>query len=411
MGIQPTIRTIYLDTSMGASGDMLQASLYELLSPLLQKQYLDLMNAIAPNHLTLVPISASKCDIRGTHMVVNIDGEEEFSPSPSHHHSLGQTPHLSHHHHSYLQILDFIEHLELPPKVLNHAKDIYTLLGQAEASVHNSTLTDIHFHEVGSMDAIMDIVGCSLLFYLIDADQVISSPVHVGRGHVKCAHGILPIPAPATAQLLLGIPSYANTIDGELCTPTGAALLKHFVRHFGDMPIMTTSAIGYGLGTKDFPIANCLRAFLGTINTASSNTSDQELVVSIQCNIDDMTGEALGFAMEQLFNAGALDVSFTPIYMKKNRPGHLITCLAPVCDQEKFIRLLLECTTTKGVRYQVMARHVLKSSVSYQETPLGKILMKTSSDGITTKQKYEYQALVDKVADKSFHFDGRFPLA
>ena len=218
-------------------------------------------------------------------------------------------------------------------------------------------------------------------------DQILASPVHVGSGTVRCAHGILPVPAPATAHILKGVPIYGGAIQGELCTPTGAALLKHYVNRFGDMPILTPEAVGYGMGRKDFPRANCLRAILGTAEASS------ETVLALSCNVDDMTPEQLGFALETALEAGALDAYTVPIGMKKSRPGTLFTLLCREEDGDAMTRLLFRHTTTLGVRRQVLGRSTLDRRITTVDTPLGPVRRKESFGFGVTRQKYEYEDL------------------
>lgn len=224
------------------------------------------MNRVfAPYHITLSAESVTKCGVLGTSLHVSIDGEEEL-PEGHHTHedAHADTPDShehTHHHTSYASILSEIDSLDLPEKVRTDAKAIYHLLGEAEAKVHGSTLEQIHFHEVGSLDALADITGCALLLSMLAPDEILCSPIHVGSGFVRCAHGVLPVPAPATAELLKGIPFYTGAIASELCTPTGAAILKYYVSRFCSMPSLQTEAVGYGMGHKDFEIANCVRVF------------------------------------------------------------------------------------------------------------------------------------------------------
>lgn len=317
--------------------------------------------------------------------------------------------HLGEHHthRDYPTILADIQSLPLPDKVKADAASVYALLGNAEAKVHQTALSQIHFHEVGSLDALADVVGCCYLFYLIAPEEVLCSPVHVGNGFVKCAHGVLPIPAPATAELLKGIPSYTGAVSGELCTPTGAALLRYFSAHFTTMPPLSVTSIGYGMGKKDFEIANCLRVFLGERfspenhdNSAGENSGDEDFefpcddsVLSISCNIDDMTGEAIGLAIEILFAAGALDVYTTPVQMKKNRPGILLTCICPPEERDRFTVLFFLHTTTRGVRYQLYERAKLESTFETRHTPYGNIRVKKSSGYGIEKEKPEFEDL------------------
>ena len=210
---------------------------------------------------------------------------------------------------------------------------VFGMIAEAESHVHGVPVTEIHFHEVGTMDAVADIAAVCILMDRLAPDQVVVSPVHVGSGQVKCAHGILPVPAPATAFILKDVPIYGGEILGELCTPTGAALLKYFASRFGAMPVMRTAAIGYGMGKKDFPAANCVRALFGE----TEQTGD--IVAELSCNVDDMTAEEAGYAMEALFAAGALEVYTTPAGMKKSRPGLILHVM---CRQDKKDEMALE---------------------------------------------------------------------
>lgn len=234
------------------------------------------------------------------------------------------------------------------------------------------------------MDAVADIVGCCLLFHLIGADRVTASPVHVGSGFVRCAHGVLPVPAPATAYLLRGVPAYGGEVRGELCTPTGAALLRHFASSFGPMPVMAAEKIGYGMGSKEFERANCLRAFLGEAD------GGMDEIRELRCNLDDMTPEAVGAAVDLLFAAGALDVFLTPIQMKKNRPGVLLTCLARPAQKGGGRPSDAPAHLHPRRAGERRRRTVLRSSFSTVDTPYGPICVKRSSGHGVAKAKPEY---------------------
>ena len=496
------MKTLYFECNMGAAGDMLMASLYEICD---QKAFfLQTMNkAFAPYGIEITPESVKKCGISGTHMHVSIHGEEEGGPhthahnpisgehvhvqehaeltehvhthsadahdleqehshdadahshgqehshdtdahshehahshdadahshgqehfhdtdahshehahshdadAHSHEHAHGDHTH-PHVHASYTAILEQIQGLRLPEAVKKNAAAVYELIGNAEAKVHNSTLEQIHFHEVGTLDALADVCGVSLLLYLIAPEKIYASPVHVGSGFVKCAHGVLPVPAPATAELLKGIPFYSGSVTGELLTPTGAALLKHFVEKFQPMPAMTLSQIGYGMGQKEFEIANCVRAFLGDLDapadtqtssaaaTPDSSTEQHafgcdDRIIGLSCNLDDMTGESIGFAVEALLDAGALDVYTLPIQMKKGRPGTLFTCLCETADKEKFTKLIFRYTTTRGLRYTSYERAKLTSTFETVSTPSGDIRIKKSTGYDTEHEKAEFE--------------------
>lgn len=291
------MKILYLDCGMGASGDMLTATLLELLPD--QEAFLVEMNSLGIPGVQVKKELSTKCGISGTHITVTVEGaEEEASDLHDHGHDHEHTHDRGHthggghtHHHSGMhEIEHIIEGLKLSRKVKADVLAVYSLIAEAESHAHGVPVTDIHFHEVGTMDAIADITAVCLLMDKIAPQQVVASPVHVGNGHVRCAHGILPVPAPATAFILRDVPIYGGGVKGELCTPTGAALLKHFATRFGDMPVMKTKAIGYGMGKKDFEAANCVRALLGETQDKS------EEVYELSCNADDMTAEEISFA-------------------------------------------------------------------------------------------------------------------
>ena len=320
--------------------------------------------------------------------------EDHDAHSHDHHHGDHVHSHEGHghshhhHHHSTMAgIASIIDGLDIPAPVKEDMKAVYALIAEAESHAHGMPVDQIHFHEVGTMDAVADIAGVCLLFHELGADQIIASPVHVGSGHVHCAHGILPVPAPATAHILQGIPAYSTQVQGELCTPTGAALLKHFVKEFREMPVMTTSKIGYGMGKKDFERANCVRAFLGD----TAETGDE--IAELSCNLDDMTAEAIGFAEEALFEAGALEVYTIPVGMKKSRPGILLTCMCRREDEEKMVELLFRHTTTLGVREHISRRFTLKRREETVETAYGPVRKKISQGHGVTRAKLEYEDL------------------
>ena len=277
--------------------------------------------------------------------------------------------------------------LDVSEKVRVDARAVYRMIAEAESRVHGCPVTEIHFHEVGAMDAVADVIGVCLLIETLSPDRIIVSPVHTGSGFVRCAHGILPVPAPATAMILQGVPSYGGAVKGELCTPTGAALLKHFASCFGNRPVMTVEAVGYGMGRKDFEQANCLRAFLG------ETEGKTDAVVKLECSIDDMTGESIGFAMEQLFAAGALDVYTQPIGMKKSRPGFLLSVLCRPADADFMAGQIMKHTTTLGIRRQDLSRYVLDRRIETVNTPYGEVRVKYASGMGVDRAKPEFDDL------------------
>ena len=284
-------------------------------------------------------------------------------------------------------ISHIIEHLNLPDEVKKDVVAVYHLIAEAESHVHGKTVEEIHFHEVGTADAIADIAGVCLLMHMIAPQKTIASPIHVGSGNVRCAHGILPVPAPATAFILQGLPIYSGTIRGELCTPTGAALLRRFVTKFGPMPPLCIGKIGYGMGTKDFEAANCVRAMLGR------SDAQPKQIVELCCNLDDMTPEEVGFAMERLFDAGALDVFTTPIGMKKNRPAVLLTCMCREETREAILETLFRHTTTLGVRASRCDRYTLTRTARTVDTAHGPVRVKSAEGFGVKREKAEFDDL------------------
>lgn len=368
------MKALYIDCGMGAAGDMLAAALLELLPH--REAFLEKLNRLGIPGVAVAAEKSVKCGITGTHLRVTVHGEEEQ-----------ENMHAHHHHGSMEDIRSIVGRLPIPTMVKLDILAVYEEIAQAESHVHGVPVEQIHFHEVGTMDAIADITAVCLLMHELDADAVIASAVHVGSGSVRCAHGILPVPAPATAHILKGVPIYGGSISGELCTPTGAALLKHFVTQFGDMPAMQVAAIGYGMGKKDFPRANCVRVLLG------ETARKEEQVLELSCNVDDMTGEMIGFALERLMEQGALDVFTVPIGMKKSRPGILLTVLCREADKDTFVRLLFQHTTTLGIRQKTCQRYTLRRRTETVNTPLGEVRRKCSEGFGVQREKLEYEDL------------------
>ena len=400
--------TLYLECAMGAAGDMLMGALYELYPE--KEQFLRTMNRLIPG-LTVEAESVRRQGIAGTHMRVVIHGEEEgpgglVHPAGEghehdHHHEHDHGHHHDHqggggghHHHTPGHIRHLIRELPLPQPVRDQAEAVYGLLAQAEARAHGVPVEEVHFHEVGAMDAVADVVGVCLLLHLLSPDRIAASPVTVGSGTVRTAHGLLPVPAPATACLLEGVPVTAGDIAAELCTPTGAALLRTFASSFGPMPAGVLLRCGHGCGAKDFPRANCVRAFLleedGGASKPGGGKGPNDAVTELKANIDDMTGEALGFAMETLLAAGALDVSYQPIQMKKNRPGVLLTCLCRPAEADRLAREILRHTTTFGVRRTDCARYALTPASVTEHSSYGPVRRKEGMGYGVTKAKVEY---------------------
>ena len=370
------MKTLYLECNMGAAGDMLTAALLELHPE--PGAFLEKLNAALPEGVTVSAEQDEKRGIRGTHIHVDIHGEEEGQEEHHHHH---------HPHTSVSEILERIRGLEIPERVQEDALAVYRRIAAAESEVHGEPVENIHLHEVGSLDALADVLAVCWLMHELQPEKIVCSPIAVGSGTVKCAHGVLPVPAPATERLLRGQSIWAGTEKGELCTPTGAALLGYFVRGYGPVPAMIPEKCGIGTGHKDFATANVLRALWG------ESEGEKEPVLELRCNLDDMTGEELGFAMERLFEAGALDVFTTPIGMKKERPAVMLTVLCKPDQKEKLIQSLFRHTTTLGVRESVCLRYTLRRSFQTVQTEAGPVRLKTSEGYGVRREKPEYEDL------------------
>lgn len=392
------MKTLYLDCGMGAAGDMLTAALLELLPE--PDVFVERLNSLHIPEVEFVREQTQKCGILGTHMSVRVHGAEEevedVHGGHEHHDHDHHDDHEHHHHHhsSMRDIEQIVSGLDVPEKVKQDILAVYALIAEAESHAHGVPVEEIHFHEVGTMDAVADITAVCLLMNELAPGAVVVSPIHVGCGQVRCAHGILPVPAPATAFILKNVPVYGGDIQGELCTPTGAALLKHFANDFGNMPMMKLNAVGYGMGKKDFRRVNCVRAMLG-------ETADgEDVIYELDCNVDDMTGEAMGFAMERLFAAGALEVYTLPVNMKKSRPGMLLRVMCREEDREKMAREIFAHTTTIGIREKKCRRYVLDRAMSEVRTSWGDVRCKVSEGYGVKRSKYEYEDLAKIAAER-----------
>jgi uncharacterized protein (TIGR00299 family) protein len=388
------MKILYLECSTGVAGDMLTAALYELVNDNNKEIFLKQINSLGLGNVKVTAQSVERYSIKGTKIHVSIQGHEEYEK-------------ISHstHHMNMKTIEDIISKLKTSKKVKTNAISIYNIIAKAESKAHGKSIDQIHFHEIGEIDAIVDIIGVCVLMDMISPEEIISSPINIGKGHVHCAHGILSVPAPATAYILHNIPIYTNEINGELCTPTGAAIIKHFVNSFGQMPIMCIKAIGHGMGTHELGIANCVRVFLGDSDKKINSADTDNIVAQLQCNLDDMTGESLSFTSDLLLNKGALDVFYTPIQMKKNRPGILFTC---ICEEKKsdfFSKLILKYTTTFGVRKSICERYTLNRKISLQKTPYGNIHIKTGEGFGIEKSKPEFEDIARAANSKNVTFD------
>ncbi len=301
------------------------------------------------------------------------------------------------HHHSHRNLKDIqtiINNSGLDDAVKRTSLAMFERLARAEAKVHGTSIYKIHFHEVGATDAIVDIVGAAICFHLLGVDAVWSSSVELGSGFVTCAHGTIPVPAPATVEMLTGCPTTRGRVDTELATPTGAAILTTLTQRFTDTPAMTVTQTGYGIGHKDVALPNLLRVHLATVKEEAGETLGWQTgrARMLQCTIDDMTAEALGVLMDILLDAGAMDVSFTPVFMKKNRPGTRVTVLCAKEDENRFKRLLFKHSSTLGLTSMTLEKSSLVRTFEPLETKLGRVTMKHAlMDGNVIRSKPELE--------------------
>jgi uncharacterized protein (TIGR00299 family) protein len=389
------MKTLYIDCSMGAAGDMLTAALSEIAGDPAEVQ--KELNSLGIPGVEYVISRTEKMGVTGTSVKVLVNGAEEVTEDVhddhhhdnEHHHDHHDHDHdHGHHHHASMADIEaVIDGTNASDRVKTDAKNIYKIIAEAESKVHGTAVTEIHFHEVGAMDAVADVTACCYLMEKINADRIVVSPVRTGKGHVHCAHGILPVPAPATANILLSIPNYAGDIDGEMCTPTGAAVIKYFAKDFEEQPVMKTEAIGYGMGKKDFPRLNAVRAVLG------EETGNVDKIVELTVNLDDMTPERIGFACERFFELGAVEVYTVPVYMKKFRPGVLLTVMVREDKRDEMVKAIFKYTTTLGIRENISKRYALKRDIVSVETPYGEIRKKQSAGYGVEREKYEYDDL------------------
>ena len=333
----------------------------------------DLRGALGSLPVDLGGISAKRvlrAGVSATKFAVTAQGQAHADEHHHDHH------HGGHHHHSLKEISDFIRQSGLSVAARERAIHLFERLAEAEAAIHELPVEKVHLHEVGAIDSIIDIVGAVHGLERLGADRIVASPLNVGGGTVRCAHGVFPVPAPATARLLQGVPIYSGDVQMELVTPTGALIVTGYAESFGPVPAMVVERIGYGAGDRDprhHP--NVLRLMFGEADLSGQ----AHAVVEMACEIDDMNPQLFGPVMDHLLAAGALDVYFAAVQMKKGRPGTLVTVLARPGDREKLSAILFSETTTIGVRYQEMQRECLDRATRTIETPLGSIRFKIAS--------------------------------
>jgi uncharacterized protein (TIGR00299 family) protein len=369
------MKTLYFDCFAGASGDMILGAMVAA--------------GVDPNflrqQLSLLPVSGFKVDFETVDRSGLSATYARVETAPEHKHR-----HLA-------DIKEIIDRSGLAEAVKQRAVQIFTRLAEAEARVHNEAVDHVHFHEVGALDAIVDVVGAAICFEFLKIDRFVCSPLHVGSGMVQMAHGRFPIPPPAVAELLKGAPFYAGDVKGELVTPTGAAIITTVCREYGPVPQMTTESTGYGAGTREYPdFPNVLRVFVG--ETESSRAIDERLWM-IETNLDDASPQIIGHVMDRVLDSGALDCFFTPVQMKKNRPGVLLSVLCAQDKKEAVMKLLFTETTTLGVRSYEVSRRALQRSVVRVETQYGPIDVKVAHlDGRVVNEMPEFEQCRDAAA-------------
>lgn len=409
------MKLLYLDCQSGISGDMTLSALIDLgadityISDHLKNLPIDSFSlnvkqvdkrGISAKLLDLQFDEADSSDYKHSH---SLDDGHTHSHSDKHSHSnenvhthshehdhvhTHDDGHHSHSHRKASTILKMIEQSELPERVKERSLAVFQVIAKAEGKIHGMDPEEVHFHEVGAMDSIIDVIGVCLALESLDIARIIASPVPTGYGKIMIAHGLYPIPAPATAEILKGVPLADFHVRGELTTPTGAGFLKALADEYGQLPAQAIENIGYGAGKKNFDHPNVLRAVLFNEEKAQQ----REKITVLECHLDDFTGESLGYVMEKLLTEGALDVYFTPVSMKKSRPGTLITVLSKAENSFLLEDLLLRETSTFGVRKSNWTRRILSRELKTVETVYGEITVKIGMlEGETIKAYPEYE--------------------
>jgi pyridinium-3,5-bisthiocarboxylic acid mononucleotide nickel chelatase len=384
------VKVLYFDCFAGAAGDMMLGALIDAGVTLDEVRRALGSLAIAPTtvwteRVTRTGISATKFCVKGEHAPVDHahDHDRGHDHDPVHQHRghshVHTHPHEEKHHQVHRTLADIsrlIDGSALSPAGKDRAKELFARLGEAEAAIHGTPLAQVHLHEVGALDSIIDIVGTVFAMEAIGAERVVASPLNVGSGFVHTSHGVYPVPAPATVQLLKGAPIYAGNQKVEMVTPTGALLVTGYAHEFGPMPPMRVSQIGYGAGNRDFAdMPNVLRVLIGESDAAAASHT----VVVIEAEIDDMNPQIFGVLMDRLLAEGALDVFYTSIQMKKNRPGTLLSVIAVPDRREALTGTIFRETTTIGVRYREMTRECLERRIETVTTSVGDVRIKVAT--------------------------------
>ena len=371
-------RVLYFDCFSGIAGDMVLGAFLDAGLPLAElRQALGSLALteyeIAADRVLRAGVSATKFSVRERAAATTRHGHDP-SHGHHHHHAHAHASEHSHHaHRSLAEIFALIEQSALSRSARDRAQGLFTRLAEAEAAIHQMAVDRVHLHEVGALDSIIDIVGAVYALEWARADRIVCSPLNVGGGTVDSAHGVFPVPAPATLKLLGDAPVYGGTVQKELVTPTGALIATSYAASFGALPALRVERVGYGAGSRDTPdTPNVLRILIG--QDANENQGDR--IVVIECEIDDMNPQLFGSAMDRLYAAGALEVFYIPVQMKKNRPGTLLTAIAPPDLREAISAVIFQETTTIGVRYTEMQRECLRRETVSVDTALGPVRFK-----------------------------------
>lgn len=390
------MKTLYFDCSSGISGNMTLGALVEILG---DEQYLvKELKKLQVDGYHIEISKKVKNGITGTYVDVVL--KDHHHHEHEHHHEEHHHEYEHEHHHEHRNLHDvnhIIENSNLKEETKQLAKRIFRRVAEAESKVHHKSIEEVHFHEVGAIDSIVDIVGTAILINKIQPDKIISSVVNDGYGFIECAHGTMSVPVPATSEIFskAGVKCRQIDIDTELVTPTGAAIISELATEFTVMPTMTVQKIGWGAGKKDLKIPNVLKVYLGEME----ETLEEQEIAVMETNIDDTTGEILGYTAEKLIQNGALDVFFTPIYMKKGRPAYRLTVACKKENIEKLQTIIFRETTTIGIRYRYEKRNVLPREKVEVNTEYGLVQAKQVKLGEETYTYPEYESL-KKIAEE-----------
>ena len=383
-----SMKALYFDCFSGISGDMTLGALLDL--GIECDKFIKELNKLEIDEYKFEIRTVYKNGIKGTDVNILVNGENDNSNCASLHDDMHNHGHYHEHGRNMADIRNLINKSGLNAKVKGLSIKIFEEIAAAEAKVHGKETDDVHFHEVGAVDSIIDIVGVAICLDILGIERVYSSPLHDGTGFIKCKHGVMPVPVPAVMEMLAGsgIPLITEDIQTELVTPTGMGIIKCISSKFGAMPQMKVEKVGYGMGKRDTGKFNALRVLLGEVDEEEEKTDE---IVVLETNIDDMSSEILGYVMDKLMKNGAYDVFYTPVYMKKNRPAYMLTVLAGKDNEQRMADILFRETTTLGIRKTYTERYIMDRETLYVETGYGKVRMKKGHINGITKLAPEFE--------------------